>query len=53
MSAKEILISVKPLAFEKKMDLVLSFPKWINSLLPMNHWHSDENSLIKEPFSVF
>ena len=31
--AKDTLISLKPLAFEKRMDL-----------LPMNHWHSEENS---------
>ena len=31
--AKDTLISLKSLAFEKRMDL-----------LPMNHWHSEENS---------
>ena len=35
----EILISLKPLAFEKRMDLILSF---------MNSSHSDETSLFKK-----
>ena len=35
--AKDILISLEPLVFEKSMDLVLSSPKWIDSLLFMNH----------------
>ena len=29
------------------MDLALSSPKLIDDLLPMKHWHNDENSLIK------
>ena len=45
--AKDILISFKPLVFEKRMDLVLSSPKWIDSLLSMNHWYNYENSLFK------
>ena len=49
--AKDILISLEPLVFEKSMDLVLSSPKWIDSLLFMNHWHSDENSLFKNIFN--
>ena len=48
---KNILISIKPLAFEKRTDLVLCSPKWIDSLLSMNHWHSDKNYLFKT-FSV-
>ena len=49
---KYILISLKRLVFEKRMDLVLSPPKWIDSLLATNRWHSDENSLFKT-FSIF
>ena len=45
--AKAILIFLKPLVFEKRMDLALSSPKWIDSLLSMNHWHSNKNSLFK------
>ena len=47
-SAKDTLISLKPFAFEKRrMDLVLSFSKWIDSLLSMNHSPSDANYLFK------
>ena len=35
------------------MDLVLSFPKLIDSLLSMNHWCSDKNSLCKAFSTVF
>ena len=45
-------VTFKPPVFEKRMDLVLSSPKWIHSLLSRNHWYSDENSLFKT-FSVF
>ena len=49
--AKGISISLIPLVFENRMDLVLSSPKWIDSLLSMNHWHNDENFLFKtSPF---
>ena len=51
-AAKDVLISLKPLAFGKRMDLVLSSPKYIDSLFAMNHGHSDENSLFKT-FSIF
>ena len=50
--AKDILIYFKHLAFEKRLDLVLSSPKWSDSLLSINHWHSNENSLF-EIFSIF
>ena len=50
--AKYILISFKPLVFENRMDLVLSSPKWSDSLLSMNHWHNHENYLFKT-FSIF
>ena len=46
-STKDILISFKPFVFEKIMYLVLISPKWIDSLLSMNHWHNYENSLFK------
>ena len=49
---KDVLISLKLLAFGKRMDLVLSSPKYIDSLFAMNHGHSDENSLFKT-FSIF
>ena len=49
--AKDILISFKPCVFEKRTDLVLSSPKLINSFMPMNHWHNDENALFKT-FSI-
>ena len=45
-------MSLEPLAFEKRMDLVLSSPKWIDSLLSRNHWHGNENPLF-ETFSIF
>ena len=49
---KDILISFKPLVFEKRMDIVWSSSKWIDSLLSMNHWHNDENSLFKTFFKT-
>ena len=49
---KDILIPLKSLAFEKRIDLVLSVSKQINSLLSMNHWHSDKNSFFIK-FSIF
>ena len=51
-AAKDILIYLKHLVFEKRLDLVLSSPKWSDSLLSINHWHSNENSLFKI-FSIF
>ena len=50
--AKDTLTSLKPLVFENRMDLVLSSPKWIDSLLSINHWYSVENYLFKI-FSIF
>ena len=47
-----ILISLKPLVFEKRMDLVLSYPKSTDSLLSMKLWYNNENSLFKT-FSIF
>ena len=49
---KDTLISLKPLVFEKRMDLVLSYPKSTDSLLPMKLWYNNENSLFKT-FSIF
>ena len=50
--AKYILISLKSLLFEKRMDLVWSPLKWADSLLSMKHWYSDKKSLFKTS-SVF
>ena len=49
--AKDISVFHKPLAFEKRMNLFLSSPKWNGSLLYKYHWHSNENSLFKT-FSI-
>ena len=46
--AKDVSISLKPLPFEKRKDLVSSSSKWIDSLFSKNHWNSDENSLFKK-----
>ena len=50
--AKDLLIFLKPLTFEKRIDLVLSSPKSIDSLLSRKHWHSDEDYLSKT-FPIF
>ena len=44
--AKDTLISLQPLAIEKKMNLESS-SKWTDSLLSMNHWYSYKSSLFK------
>ena len=45
---KDISIPLKPLVFEKRVDLVSSSPKLIDSLLSLTHWHNDENLYLKQ-----
>ena len=54
--AKNILVSLKPVALEKRMDLVLLSPKWIDRVLSMNYWDSDNvylTNFIFNTFSIF
>ena len=51
-AAKDILLFLNPLAFEKWMDLILPSLKWNDSLLSVKHWHCDKKILFKT-FSFF
>ena len=52
-SAKDILIPLKLVALETRMDLVLSSPKGTDSLLSLKNWHDEEKSFINSLFQFF